>query len=196
MKALIIIDVQNDFLPGGNLAVPKGDEIIPIINELIPTYSLVVATQDWHPANHQSFASQHAGHQEFDAILLHGVEQVLWPDHCIQGTYGAEFASNMKLNAVSAIFRKGMNKDVDSYSGFYDNQQSQNTGLTGYLKDRGIKEVHLCGLAADFCVYFSALDSLKEGFATAIISKATRAIDKSEFIEKKNNFIQLGGKLI
>lgn len=196
MKALIIIDVQNDFLPGGNLAVPKGDEIIPIINELIPTYSLVVATQDWHPVNHQSFASQHAGHQEFDAILLHGVEQVLWPDHCIQGTYGAEFASNMKLNAVSAIFRKGMNKDVDSYSGFYDNQQSQNTGLTGYLKDRGIKEVHLCGLAADFCVYFSALDSLKEGFATAIISKATRAIDKSEFIEKKNNFIQLGGKLI
>ncbi|MBE8713975.1 bifunctional nicotinamidase/pyrazinamidase [Sphingobacterium hungaricum] len=196
MKALIVIDVQNDFLPGGSLAVPKGDEVIPIINELIPAYSLVVATQDWHPANHQSFASQHPDQQEFDAILLNGTEQVLWPDHCVQGTFGAEFAPSLKLNSISAIFRKGMNKSIDSYSGFYDNQKSQNTGLTGYLKDRGITEVHLCGLAADFCVYYSALDSLNEGFGTAIVSKATRAIDKSEFMEKKNNFIQLGGKLI
>ncbi|WP_156307800.1 bifunctional nicotinamidase/pyrazinamidase [Sphingobacterium endophyticum] len=196
MKALIIVDVQYDFLPGGSLEVPRGDEIIPIINNIQKDYDLVVATQDWHPANHLSFASQHEGKLPFEQIDLDGLDQILWPDHCIQESYGSEISEELNTSRIEAIFRKGMDPNIDSYSGFYDNGKRKDTGLSGYLKARKIDEVHVCGLAADFCVYFTAMDSIAEGFKTSIISKATKAIDKGEFMEKKNTFIQAGGTLI
>lgn len=196
MKALIIVDVQYDFLPGGSLAVAKGEEIIPIINSIQKDYPLVLATQDWHPANHLSFASQHPGKALFEQIDLDGLPQTLWPDHCVQGTAGATISDQLDLNRVEAIFRKGMDRNIDSYSGFFDNGRKKDTGLSGYLKARGVTEVHVCGLAADFCVYFTAMDALHLGFKSCIISKATRAIDKGQFMEKKNEFIQSGGLLI
>ncbi len=196
MKALIIVDVQYDFLPGGSLAVAKGDEILPVINYIQKDYDLLVATQDWHPDNHLSFASQHEGKLSFEVIDLFGMEQVLWPDHCVQGSYGAEFSEDLNVNRVEAIFRKGMERNIDSYSGFFDNGKRKDTGLAGYLKARMVDEVHVCGLAADYCVYFTAMDALAEGFKTSIISKATKAIDKGAFMEKKNEFIQAGGLLL
>lgn len=196
MKALIIVDVQYDFLPGGSLEVPRGDEIIPIINNIQKDYDLVVATQDWHPAEHLSFASQHDGKLPFEQIDLQGLVQILWPDHCVQESYGSEISEELNTSRIEAIFRKGMDPNIDSYSGFYDNGKRKDTGLSGYLKARKIDEVHVCGLAADFCVYFTAMDSIAEGFKTSIISKATKAIDKGEFMEKKNTFIQAGGTLI
>lgn len=196
MKALIIVDVQYDFLPGGSLEVPKGDEIIPIINNIQKDYDLVVASQDWHPQGHLSFASQHENKLPFEIIDLDGLEQVLWPDHCIQESYGSQISEDLQTNRVEAIFRKGMDPKIDSYSAFYDNGKRKDTGLAGYLKTRNIDEVHVCGLAADFCVFFTAMDAISEGFKTSIISKATKAIDKGAFMEKKNTFIQAGGSLL
>ncbi|GGE10116.1 MULTISPECIES: bifunctional nicotinamidase/pyrazinamidase [Sphingobacterium] len=196
MKALIIVDVQYDFLPGGSLEVPKGDEIIPIINNIQKDYDLVVASQDWHPQGHLSFASQHEHKLPFEIIDLDGLEQVLWPDHCIQESYGSQISEDLQTNRVEAIFRKGMDPKIDSYSAFYDNGKRKDTGLAGYLKARNIDEVHVCGLAADFCVFFTAMDAISEGFKTSIISKATKAIDKGAFMEKKNTFIQAGGSLL
>lgn len=196
MKALIIVDIQYDFLPGGSLAVSKGDEIIPIINQIQTDYDLIVATQDWHPANHQSFASQHPDKNAFDLIELDGLEQVLWPDHCVQESRGAQLSEALDSRRIEAIFRKGSNPRIDSYSGFFDNGKKKNTGLTGYLKDRQVTEVHVCGLAADFCVYYTAMDALSEGFSSAIISKAAKAIDKGGLIEKKNVFVKQGGLLL
>ncbi len=196
MKALIIVDVQYDFLPGGSLEVPKGDEIIPIINNIQKDYDLVVASQDWHPQKHLSFASQHENKLPFEIIDLDGLEQVLWPDHCIQESYGSQISEDLQTNRVEAIFRKGMDPKIDSYSAFYDNGKRKDTGLAGYLKARNIDEVHVCGLAADFCVFFTAMDAISEGFKTSIISKATKAIDKGAFMEKKNTFIQAGGSLL
>lgn len=196
MKALIIVDVQVDFLPGGPLAVPAGDTIIPIVNVLQKDYDLVVATQDWHPADHGSFASQHPGSAAYDRIELHGLEQVLWPDHCIEGTAGAAFAEELDTRAVEAIFRKGTDKKIDSYSAFFDNGQLKATGLQGYLQARAVNEVHVCGLAADYCVYFTAMDSLQAGFKTAIVSRATKPIDKTTFMDKKEIFLQKGGRIL
>lgn len=196
MKALIIVDVQYDFLPGGSLEVAKGDEILPIINSIQKDYDLVVATQDWHPQDHLSFASKHEGRLPIEVIDLDGLEQVLWPDHCVQESYGAQISEDLDSSRIEAIFRKGMDPRIDSYSGFYDNGKRKDTGLAGYLKARKIDEVHVCGLAADFCVFFTAMDAISEGFKTSIISKATKAIDKGAFMEKKNTFIQAGGSLI
>ncbi len=196
MKALIIVDVQYDFLPGGSLEVAKGDEILPIINSIQKDYDLVVATQDWHPQDHLSFASKHEGKLPFEVIDLDGLEQVLWPDHCVQESYGSQISEDLDSSRIEAIFRKGMDPRIDSYSGFYDNGKRKDTGLAGYLKARNIDEVHVCGLAADFCVFFTAMDAISEGFKTSIISKATKAIDKGAFMEKKNTFIQAGGSLI
>ncbi|MFD2743087.1 MULTISPECIES: bifunctional nicotinamidase/pyrazinamidase [Sphingobacterium] len=196
MKALIIVDVQVDFLPEGALAVPAGDTIIPVINALQKDYDLVVATQDWHPADHGSFASQHSGAQVFDQIELHGLEQTLWPDHCVQSTAGAELAAALNTTNIEAIFRKGTDKQVDSYSGFFDNGKRKNTGLRGYLESREITEIHVCGLAADYCVYYTAMDSLEAGFKTAIISRATKPIDKTAFMDKKEIFLQKGGRIL
>lgn len=196
MKALVIIDMQNDFLPGGSLAVEGGDELIPIINDLQSSYELVVASQDWHPKNHKSFASQHEGKAVYDVVSLQGQEQVLWPDHCVQGSEGAKFSQALKTEKVEAIFRKGMDENIDSYSAFFDNGHQKNTGLHGYLQDRGVKEVHFCGIAADFCVYFSALDALTLGYTSCILTKGTKAIDRGGYIEKKANFLRKGGILI
>lgn len=176
MKVLLLIDIQNDFLPGGRLAVPEGDAIIPLVNALQPQFELVVATQDWHPAGHQSFASSHPGRAPFDQIDLHGRPQVLWPDHCLQASAGAELSPALDEHRIEAIFRKGTNPEIDSYSAFFDNDHRKSTGLTAYLRGRQVSAVYLAGLAGDFCVYYSALDALAAGFPTFIITDATRAI--------------------
>lgn len=196
MKALIIVDVQNDFLPGGALEVAQGDEIISIINNIQSKYDVVVATQDWHPAHHKSFAAQHPANNLFDVIDLNGLEQTLWPNHCVQGTPGSEFSNLLDQNRIEGVFRKGLDPEVDSYSGFYDNGHRRNTGLHGYLQDRGITEVHVCGLAADFCVYFTAMDALSLGYKTSIVSKGTKAISKEGYMAKKENFMQKGGLFV
>ena len=195
MKALIIVDIQNDFIPGGSLAVTDGDKIISRINELQKKFDLVVATQDWHPANHKSFASQHDGMNPFDVIDLNGLQQTLWPDHCIQSTKGAEFHKDLNTNKIEAIFRKGINPEIDSYSGFFDNGRKKATGLHGYLKDHTVTSVYVCGLAADFCVYFTAMDAISLGYETTILDESTRAIDPLNFIDLKDNFRSKGGKI-
>ena len=196
MKALILIDIQNDFLPGGALAVPNGDEIISVVNTLQNNFELAIATQDWHPRDHKSFASNHLGKKAFEVIDLNGLEQVLWPAHCIQGTSGAELAKSVNWNKAEAIFRKGTNPDIDSYSGFYDNGHLKSTGMAHYLKGRGVKEVYIAGLAADYCVYFTAKDALSEGFVTYVIEDATRAINGNDFEKAKEDLIAKGGKII
>ncbi|GAA3995809.1 bifunctional nicotinamidase/pyrazinamidase [Hymenobacter fastidiosus] len=196
MRALLIIDLQNDFLPGGALAVADGDAVIPLINQLQPHFDLVVATQDWHPAGHQSFASSHPGRQPFDLTELHGLPQVLWPDHCRQGTPGAELADALAQDRIEAIVRKGTSPEIDSYSGFHDNGHQKSTGLADYLRGRQVTAVYVAGLAADYCVFFSALDALREGFATFLLADATRAISAEGFEKAKAALIEQGGHLI
>jgi len=194
MHALIIVDLQYDFLSNGPLEVPLGDEIIPEINRLQPEFDLVLATQDWHPAGHKSFASVHGGFQPFDVIDLEGLEQVLWPDHCIQGTSGAALTDQLDMRRIEAIFRKGTDVAIDSYSGFFDNGKRKNTGLVGYLRDRSVTAVSVCGLAADYCVHFTAMDALEQGFDTYVIESVVRPIDVSAYEEKRSAFLQRGGK--
>jgi nicotinamidase/pyrazinamidase len=181
MKALLLIDIQNDFVPGGRLAVPDGDAIIPLVNALQPRFDLVVASQDWHPSGHQSFASSHAGHQPFDQIDLHGLTQTLWPDHCVQESAGAALHPALDTRQVEAVFRKGMAAEIDSYSAFHDNGHRKATGLADYLRGRKVTHVYLAGLAGDYCVYFSALDAQAEGFATFVVTDATRPISAEGF---------------
>lgn len=196
MKTLLIIDVQNDFMPGGSLAVPDGDKIVPIINRIQPKFDLVVAVQDWHPQDHVSFASNHAGKSYFDQIELHGKPQTLWPDHCVQGTKGAEFHSHLNTQKWEAVFRKGTDRDIDSYSAFYDNGHLKSTGLAGYLKEKGVSQLFLCGLAGDICVYFSAFDAFKEGFACFFIEDASLPLQSVEFNELKKQMEYLGIQII
>jgi len=179
-KALIIIDVQNDFCPGGALAVPEGDKIIPTINKLSNMFEKVIATQDWHPKNHVSFASNYPGKKEYDIIEHKGIEQVLWPDHCVPGTKGAEFQSDLETERVNLILRKGDNPEIDSYSAFRENDKKTITGLEGYLKNLDIKETYICGLALDYCVFYSAMDAKQLGFETYVIIDATKGIDSPE----------------
>ena len=196
MKALILIDIQNDFIPGGALPVPSGDEIISVVNKLQGKFPLVIATQDWHPPGHKSFASSHPGKSVFETISLDGLEQVLWPDHCIQGSFGAEFHAGLHTTRIEAIFRKGTDPTIDSYSGLYDNGHRKSTGLAGYLRERGVTEVFVCGLAADYCVFFTARDLLTEGFATYFIEDATRPISDEGMQEARKTLIASGGKMI
>ena len=174
--ALIVIDVQNDFCPGGALAVPGGDEVVPLINTMMPRFDAVILTQDWHPARHLSFASAHAEAAPFDMVEMPYGPQVLWPDHCVQGSSGAAFHPDLRVDA-DLILRKGFRPQIDSYSAFFENDQSTSTGLEGYLRTRGIDAVTMVGLATDFCVAFSALDAARLGFATTVIQEACRAID-------------------
>jgi len=196
MVALILVDIQNDFVRGGALPVPRGDEIIPLVNELQNSFDLVVASQDWHPRMHKSFASSHPGKNPFEKITLHGLEQVLWPDHCVQGSDGAQIHPSLNVNKVEGIFRKGMDTDIDSYSAFYDNGYKKSTGLAGYLRERKIQKVFVCGLAADFCVFYTAKDALKENFKTYIVEDATRAIDLAGFDKAKKEILSSGGQII
>ncbi len=195
-SCLILVDIQNDFIPGGRLAVRDGDAILPLVNTLQREFRLVVATQDWHPQNHKSFASNHAGKHPFEVIDLHGLPQVLWPDHCVQNSKGADFHPALNMNSVEAIFRKGMDPEIDSYSGFYDNGARKSTGLAGYLRERKIRKVFVCGLAADYCVAYTAKDALKENFDTYIIADATRAIDAEGFNAAAQEIMSAGGNII
>jgi len=184
MNALLIIDVQNDFCPGGALEVPRGDTIIPVINSLIPAFDAVIQTQDWHPEGHHSFASSHDGKDPFDTIEMDYGEQVLWPDHCVQGSSGAEFHPDLNTTKTEVIIRKGFRKEIDSYSTFYENDQKTPTGLTGYLKERGISELYVAGLATDFCVKWSVIDGLREEFKVHIIEDAVKGIDINGSVEQ------------
>ena len=177
MRTLVLVDLQNDFLPGGALAVPGGDEVIPIANRLQERFDLVVATQDWHPLRHGSFASCYPGKKPGDLSELAGLPQVLWPDHCVQGTAGADFAEALETNRVEAIFRKGTDPRIDSYSGFFDNGHRKSTGLGDYLKGRGASEIYLLGLATDYCVKFTALDARKLGFRVSLVEDASRGVE-------------------
>ncbi len=177
MKTLVVVDMQNDFLPGGALGVKGGDEIVPIINALIPKFDLIVATLDWHPPDHMSFASQHSGKKIGDVVKVKGVEQILWPDHCIQGTHGAEIVSTLKRDKIAKYFYKGTDKYINSFSAFFDNARRQSTGLEDYLKSKHVREIHLAGLATDYCVLYSALDAADLGFSVTVIMDACRAIN-------------------
>lgn len=192
MKALIVVDLQNDFVPGGSLAVPQGHEIIPVVNQLQEKFELVVATQDWHPKDHLSFASNHPGKKPYEVVRLDGLEQVLWPDHCLQGEKGAMFVPDFDERRVEAIFRKGTNPQIDSYSGFFDNGRKKSTGLADFLKGRRIEEVYLCGLAAEYCVLYTALDAIELGFKTYYIEDATRALSQEGFEKAKEQVVGRG----
>ena len=199
MKALIVVDIQNDFLPGGSLAVTDGDPIISIVNALMKYFDFVVATQDWHPIDHESFASRHPNKKPGDKIILHGLDQVLWPDHCIQQTTGAEFSDRLDISQFNKIFQKGTDIHIDSYSGFFDNGKKKDTGLHDYLIKKGVDEVFIVGLATDYCVKFTAIDAVELGFKTNVIADATKAVDLiagdfdrslEEMRSKKINIIQ------
>lgn len=191
--ALVVIDVQNDFIPGGQLAVPGGDEIVPLINRLGGSFRQVILAQDWHPAGHASFASSHPDKQPFDLIQLPYGEQKLWPDHCVQGTQGAALHPALDLPHAQLIIRKGCNPDIDSYSAFMEADRQTPTGLTGYLKERGIDTVYMVGLALDFCVMFSALDARAAGFNAFVVLDACRGIDIDGSMEAAIRRMQQAG---
>ena len=177
MNALILVDIQNDFLPGGALPVPEGDLIVPVVNRLQPHFDLIVATQDWHPVNHESFAANHAGRTAGDVIDLHGLRQILWPVHCVQGTTGADFAAGLDRKRWDRVFVKGTDPTTDSYSGFFDNGHRQATGLGDYLREKEATDVYVVGLATDYCVKFTVLDALDLGFRTYLIEDACRGVN-------------------
>lgn len=177
MTCLILVDIQYDFLPGGALAVPEGDQIIPVVNQLQSQFDLIVATQDWHPADHQSFASQHPGKKVGELIDLHGLPQILWPDHCVNSTHGAALSEDLNQDRVRKIFPKGTDREIDSYSGFFDNGHKKATGLGGYLKERRIEKIYIVGLATDYCVKYTALDAVGLGFDTTVITDAIKGVN-------------------
>jgi nicotinamidase/pyrazinamidase len=177
MKVLILVDIQNDFLPGGALAVPDGDAVVPVVNRLQAAFPLVVATQDWHPASHGSFAAQHPGKKVFEQIDLNGLRQTLWPVHCVQGTIGAELVPGLERGRIAKVFPKGTDPAIDSYSGLFDNGRRKSTGLGEWLKAQEVTEVFVCGLATDYCVKFTALDAVHCGFKTYFIEDASRGVN-------------------
>jgi nicotinamidase/pyrazinamidase len=191
--ALLVIDVQNDFVPGGQLPVPEGDLVVPLINRLARQFSQVIIAQDWHPSGHASFASRHPGKQPFDSVQLPYGEQTLWPEHCVQGTAGAEFHPQLDLPHAQLIIRKGCNPDIDSYSAFLEADRYTTTGLSGYLKERGIDTVYMVGLALDFCVMFSALDARAAGFNAYVVLDACRAIDMNGSLQSALERMQSAG---
>jgi len=174
---LLVIDVQNDFCPGGALAVSDGDAVVPTINRIAQRFGHVILTQDWHPAGHSSFASSHPGMAPFESIAMPYGQQTLWPDHCVQGTDGAAFHRDLSMVSAELVIRKGFRREIDSYSAFYENDRQTPTGLAGYLRERGLKRVFLVGLATDYCVAYSAIDARRLGFDAVVIESACRAID-------------------
>jgi nicotinamidase/pyrazinamidase len=174
---LLVVDIQNDFCPGGSLSVPHGDEVVPLVNRVAARFDHVVLTQDWHPRGHLSFASSHPGTTAYQTIEVAYGSQVLWPDHCVQGTAGAAFREDLAVPHAELILRKGFHRGIDSYSAFYENDRTTRTGLTGYLRERGLTRVFLAGLAFDFCVRYSAEDAYREGFEVIVIEDACRGID-------------------
>lgn len=198
MDALLIVDVQNDFLPGGSLAVPEGDQIIPVINTLQKKFSLIIATRDWHPANHGSFASNNKGTKVGDTIELDGLDQIMWPDHCVQGSPGAELSPLLNQTMIQRIFFKGTNPKVDSYSAFFDNGHRIQTELHDYLQKKKVKRLYITGLAADVCVYFTVKDALELGYETILVTDATKGVNMQPDDTEKAlaDLEQRGAKLI
>ncbi|MGH8354718.1 MAG: bifunctional nicotinamidase/pyrazinamidase [Pseudomonas sp.] len=195
--ALLIVDVQNDFCQGGALAVPRADEVIPFINRLAPAFKHVLLTQDWHPAGHSSFASTHPGQQPFASVQMPYGAQTLWPDHCVQGSRGADFHPDLGVQQAQLIIRKGCRPDIDSYSAFYENDRTTPTGLAGYLRECGLRRLYLVGLATDFCVAYSAIDACREGFETLVLLEGCRAIDLDDSLAGALGEMQRAGvKLI
>lgn len=190
--ALLVIDVQNDFCPGGALAVPGGDEVVPLINAMMPEFDAVILTQDWHPAGHSSFASAHPGKTPMETVEMAYGPQVLWPDHCVQGTEGAAFHADLRTDG-DLIIRKGFNPRIDSYSAFFENDRTTPTGLEGYLRTRGIDRLTLAGLATDFCVNFSALDAVRLGFDVTVRMEACRGIDLDGSLKSAIDGMQAAG---
>ncbi|MBI1354263.1 MAG: bifunctional nicotinamidase/pyrazinamidase [Acidobacteria bacterium] len=177
MRALLLVDLQYDFMPGGALAVPEGDAVVPLANRLMDKFDLVTASQDWHPADHGSFASRHPGAKPGDRIELDGLPQTLWPDHCVQGTRGAELHDDLRIGEIDRIFRKGQDRLVDSYSAFYDNARRRSTGLGEALREQEVDELYVMGLATDYCVLYSVLDAAELGFKTVVVADGCRGID-------------------
>jgi len=190
---LLVIDVQNDFCPGGKLAVPYGDEVVPVINRLAKRFKHVILTQDWHPPGHESFASSHGGKKPFDSIEASYGPQILWPDHCVQGTSGAEFRDGLQLPRAELVLRKGFRTAIDSYSAFRENDRATPTGLAGYLRERGLIRLFITGLALDFCVRYSAEDACGEGFTVTVVEDACRGIDMDNSVAAtRTSFARLG----
>jgi len=187
---LLVVDVQNDFCPGGNLAVPRGDEVVPIINRLASAFAHVVLTQDWHPAGHRSFASSHPGRRPYETIQVAYGAQILWPDHCVQGTSGAALHRDLQVAHAQLVLRKGYHCDVDSYSAFFENDRRTHTGLAGYLRERGLGRIFIVGLALDFCVRYSAEDGRREGFDVVVIEDACRGIDLDNSVAATRRALQ------
>lgn len=185
MKALLLIDIQNDFMPGGALAVPGGDEVIPVVNALMPQFDLVVATQDWHPPKHGSFAINHPGKKVFEQTDLDGLPQTLWPVHCVQNTGGALFAPGLDTRRIARVFTKGMNPQIDSYSGMFDNGHRASTGLAEWLRTKGATHLTVAGVATDYCVKFTVLDALAEGFTVEVVTAACRGVNLQVEDDKK-----------
>jgi nicotinamidase/pyrazinamidase len=177
VNCLLVVDIQNDFLPGGALAVPQGDAVIPLINRLQNRFDLVLATQDWHPPDHGSFAASHPGHKVGDVIDLDGTPQILWPVHCIQNSPGAQFSPALDTARLARVFRKGIDRKIDSYSTFFDNAKRRSTGLADYLREQNVQEIFICGLATDYCVRFSVLDALELSFPVTVIEDACRGVN-------------------
>jgi len=193
MRALIVVDMQVDFCPGGALAVAKGDEIVAPINALMPQFDAVILTQDWHPADHASFADNHPGATPYSTIQMPYGPQVLWPRHCVIGSDGAAFHGGLDLSRADLVLRKGFRPGIDSYSAFFENDRTTATGLAGYLRDRGLMDLHVVGLAQDFCVAWSAMDALRLGFAATVIESATRAIDLDGSLDAARNAMRDAG---
>lgn len=190
---LLVTDLQNDFCPGGALAVPEGDEIVPLVNRLAQRFEHVILTQDWHPRRHISFASSHPGTRPFDTIEVAYGTQTLWPDHCVQGTPGADLHPSLNVPHAELILRKGFRREIDSYSAFLEDDHKTATGLAGYLRERGLKRLFLCGLAYDFCVRYSAIDGAAAGFECIVIEDATRAVNLPQSIEMTNEDFKTRG---
>lgn len=196
MEALIIVDIQNDFLPGGSLAVPEGDKVIPVINELAGSFKLAVATQDWHPENHRSFAVNHPGKNTGDTVSLNGLEQALWPVHCVKGTEGAKLSPKLRRDKIHRVFQKGTDPYIDSYSGFFENGRKKSTGLHYFLKSWDVDTVVVVGLAADYCVKYTALDALKLGYRTFVVTDATKAVGGPASFKKTMEELKSKGAFI
>ena len=178
MKTLVLVDIQNDFLKGGSLAVPQGEKIIKPINKIIKEYDLVIATKDWHPKNHISFASNHTDKKIGDIINVNGVDQVLWPDHCIQNSYGSDFPEQLDISKLAKVVYKGSDANIDSYSGFFDNGHFRSTGLSDYLKSKDVYKIDYVGLATDYCLKYTAIDSVSEGFKTRVLINCIKGIEE------------------